>query len=52
MKPDQARIEKLRRQAPKIATKAHFERILKSFPETLRDQLRAEITPLLNLKIQ
>lgn len=47
---DPARLEKLKRVAPMIATAAHLQKILLSFEESDRADVLAMIQPLLNLK--
>ena len=44
------RVEKFKKRAKHIATQAHLDKIMETFHEEHREQLFAEIQPLLNLK--
>lgn len=50
MTPEEKRIERFRRRAPMIATQAHLDKILDTFPDNQRKELLAEVEPLLTMK--
>lgn len=50
MTPEEKRIERFRRRAPMIATQAHLDKILDTFPDNQRKELIAEVQPLLTIK--